>query len=121
MYCRRLIGIVAYVFDSTYLDRIVTPQTWCTILAPQTQCRTIPQTQCRTIIKNVPKSKQKKSSINNNNLQSILTLCKTVEAHYNSPQDIEWACINNEIYLLQSRPITTLGVEKDHPHQQICR
>ena len=73
----------------------------------------------------MPKSKQKKSSINNNNLQSIVTLCKTVEAHYNSPQDIEWACINNEIYLLQSRPITTLGVEKDlekdHLHQQICR
>ena len=32
-----------------------------------------------------------------------------VEAHYGEPQDIEWAMTDGEIYLVQSRPITTLG------------
>ena len=32
-----------------------------------------------------------------------------VEQHYGSPQDIEWAISNGRLYLLQSRPITTLN------------
>ena len=31
-----------------------------------------------------------------------------VEAHYGSPQDIEWAMVGKTLYLLQSRPITSL-------------
>jgi len=31
-----------------------------------------------------------------------------VEAHYNAPQDIEWAIADGELYLLQARPITSL-------------
>src|SRR6185436_17983498 len=31
------------------------------------------------------------------------------EKHFGSPQDIEWALYNGEIYLLQSRPITTIA------------
>ncbi len=31
-----------------------------------------------------------------------------VEAHYGTPQDIEWAIAAEQIYLLQSRPITSL-------------
>jgi pyruvate, water dikinase len=31
-----------------------------------------------------------------------------VEAHYGEPQDVEWAIAGDEIYLVQSRPITTL-------------
>jgi len=30
-----------------------------------------------------------------------------IENHYGSPQDIEWAMADGEIYILQSRPITT--------------
>jgi len=32
-----------------------------------------------------------------------------VERHYGSPQDTEWAMAGGETYLVQSRPITTLG------------
>ncbi len=32
-----------------------------------------------------------------------------VQAHYGSPQDIEWAIAGGRQYLVQSRPITTLG------------
>ncbi|RKG95096.1 phosphoenolpyruvate synthase [Corallococcus sp. CA053C] len=32
-----------------------------------------------------------------------------VERHYGAPQDIEWAEENGRLYLVQSRPVTTLG------------
>jgi pyruvate,water dikinase len=35
-----------------------------------------------------------------------------VERHYGKPQDVEWAIAGNDIFLVQSRPITTL----DAPH-----
>jgi pyruvate,water dikinase len=33
---------------------------------------------------------------------------RNIEAHFGSPQDIEWSIADNEIFILQSRPITTL-------------
>ncbi len=34
-------------------------------------------------------------------------LIKKIEQHYYFPQDIEWAMENNQLYIVQSRPITT--------------
>ncbi|WP_420631789.1 phosphoenolpyruvate synthase [Candidatus Leptofilum sp.] len=39
---------------------------------------------------------------------ALAQLGKQIEAHYNQPQDIEWAIAEGELYLLQTRPITTL-------------
>jgi len=33
---------------------------------------------------------------------------RSIEAHFGSPQDIEWCLVDGEISILQSRPITTL-------------
>ena len=33
---------------------------------------------------------------------------RKIEAHFGSPQDIEWCLAENEFYIVQSRPITTL-------------
>ncbi|MDO8642765.1 MAG: PEP/pyruvate-binding domain-containing protein [Candidatus Woesearchaeota archaeon] len=42
-------------------------------------------------------------------LNALWQLAKKIEAHYNYPQDIEWAVgEDKKIYILQSRPITTL-------------
>ena len=38
----------------------------------------------------------------------LATLGKIAEDHYGVPQDIEWAIVGNEIFILQSRPITTI-------------
>ena len=38
----------------------------------------------------------------------LARLAARVEAHYGSPQDTEWAVENGAIFLVQSRPITTL-------------
>ncbi len=39
---------------------------------------------------------------------ALAELGKRIEAHYQKPQDIEWAIADGQIYLLQTRPITTL-------------
>lgn len=38
-----------------------------------------------------------------------------IEDHYDCPQDIEWAICKDTLYLLQSRPITTLNTNKQEP------
>jgi len=41
-------------------------------------------------------------------IMKLAQLCYQIEKHYKYPQDIEWATENNNFYILQSRPITTL-------------
>ena len=41
--------------------------------------------------------------------KAVADLAKRVEALLGNPQDIEWAFMNNKLFLLQSRPITTLS------------
>lgn len=38
----------------------------------------------------------------------LAELCKKIENHYGFPCDIEWAFANDQFYITQSRPITTL-------------
>lgn len=48
------------------------------------------------------------SSLNQNQIQQLYDLGLKIEKKFDYPQDIEWAIENNEIYILQTRPITTL-------------
>lgn len=45
----------------------------------------------------------------------IFEMGQRIERHYGSPQDIEWAVCEDRLYILQSRPITTL--EEERPKQ----
>ena len=49
----------------------------------------------------------KTPSLNSEQVLELNTLAKQVEEHYQMPVDIEWAFANDELYLLQVRPITT--------------
>lgn len=45
--------------------------------------------------------------------EQIITLAKLgqkIQQHYFFPQDLEWAVENNKIYIVQSRPITTINL-----------
>lgn len=42
-------------------------------------------------------------------LAAVAELVRRDEAHYGSPQDVEWAVEGNRIYLVQSRPVTAVG------------
>ena len=35
-------------------------------------------------------------------------LGRKLEEHFGVPQDVEWAIAGGQVYLLQSRPVTTL-------------
>jgi len=47
-------------------------------------------------------------SLTEKQLDEVYQLVKQCEEHFGCPQDIEWAIADGKLYLLQSRPITTL-------------
>ncbi|RUS97368.1 pyruvate, water dikinase [Dulcicalothrix desertica PCC 7102] len=52
---------------------------------------------------------QTEQLLNNEQITQIATLVRQVGKHFGRPQDIEWAIEDKQLYLLQSRPITTLA------------
>ena len=57
----------------------------------------------------IPLTKQKE--VKQNYLKkrsSHLQIRKQLEAHYYFPQDSEWAIEGNKVYIVQTRPITTI-------------
>src|SRR3989344_5167067 len=57
----------------------------------------------------VPKSQQSKQKLSDKHILELATLGKKIHTHYFFPQDIEWALESGRLYIVQSRPITTLG------------
>ena len=57
---------------------------------------------------NLPPEQQRQPTLSAGELHALTDLGRRVEAHYGKPQDIEWAFAEGQLYLLQSRPITTL-------------
>lgn len=56
----------------------------------------------------VPAEKQTRPSLKHDEIQILLGLGKKVENHYGTPQDLEWSMEDGKIYLVQTRPITSL-------------
>ncbi|MFA5333786.1 MAG: phosphoenolpyruvate synthase [Candidatus Nanoarchaeia archaeon] len=57
---------------------------------------------------------QEKQVLKDEVILKLAKIIKSIEDHYDFPQDIEWAVENNEIFITQSRPITTLdNLKKD--------
>ena len=52
---------------------------------------------------------QKAQLLNEKELKGLVDLATKIEEHYKEPQDIEWGIVKKKIYILQSRPITTLN------------
>jgi len=51
----------------------------------------------------------KQQVLKDNETTRLAEIALRLEAHYQKPQDIEFAIERNEIYIVQTRPITTLG------------
>ncbi|MFA5303775.1 MAG: phosphoenolpyruvate synthase [Candidatus Nanoarchaeia archaeon] len=63
---------------------------------------------------NVEEDLQEKQVLKDEVILKLAKIIKSIEDHYDFPQDIEWAVENNEIFITQSRPITTLdNLKKD--------
>ena len=56
----------------------------------------------------VPIGQREIPSLQRGRVAELGKLGMQVDAFYDAPQDVEWACANGQFYLLQARPITTL-------------
>lgn len=62
-----------------------------------------------TLERETPAIERERLSLSNAELRELKELGEQVEAYYGAPQDIEWAIVNKKLYLLQTRPITSLA------------
>lgn len=55
----------------------------------------------------VPKELQRKQKLNDKEIRILAETCRDVEKLFGASQDIEWGVNDNNLFILQSRPITT--------------
>ncbi len=61
----------------------------------------------------VPDNKKNMKVLEDTEILKLVELGEVVEDLYGIPQDVEWAIKNHEIFMLQSRPITTIKKKKE--------
>ncbi|MEI6104995.1 MAG: phosphoenolpyruvate synthase [Methanothrix sp.] len=67
-----------------------------------------PKTQ-KTVTIKVPDEKKEAIVLTDNEAIELAKYAEILEKHYGIPQDIEWGIEKDKIYILQSRPITTIN------------
>ncbi|WP_416838996.1 phosphoenolpyruvate synthase [Haloferax sp. DFSO52] len=63
----------------------------------------------QTVDREVPSEKRHERVLTDDEIARLLELGELVEDHYGTPQDVEWAVYDGDVYMLQSRPITTIS------------
>ena len=58
---------------------------------------------------NVAKNKVHAIKLSASDIMTLGEFALRLESHYGYPQDIEWAIEDGKVYILQTRPVTTLG------------
>jgi pyruvate,water dikinase len=61
-----------------------------------------------TIARAVERPRRMTSALTDEQLVTLVTLCRDIENRYARPMDIEWAFARQSIFILQARPITSL-------------
>jgi len=57
----------------------------------------------------VPADKQQAQKISDEDIIHLARIGKQLEEHYKTPQDIEWAKEGKSLYIVQTRPVTTIN------------
>ncbi|MDO8510973.1 MAG: phosphoenolpyruvate synthase [Nanoarchaeota archaeon] len=55
----------------------------------------------------IPKDRQERQVLNEKQIKELARLGKKLEEHYGKPQDVEWAVEKEEIFIVQTRAVTT--------------
>lgn len=55
----------------------------------------------------IPKDKQERQVLNEKQIKELARLGKKLEEHYDKPQDVEWAVEKEEVFIVQTRAVTT--------------
>ena len=66
-----------------------------------------------TRLVNVPASRQDARVLSDAEVAKLAMYGRIAENHYGVPQDVEWGIVGGEFFILQSRPITTIGNRKE--------
>jgi len=66
-----------------------------------------------TVQLDIEDDRRKSRVLSDEEIDRLVTLGERVEDHYGTPQDVEWAIHDDEIFMLQSRPITTIQESDD--------
>ncbi|MBC2195228.1 phosphoenolpyruvate synthase [Listeria booriae] len=61
-----------------------------------------------TETKSLPADQQTNQTITDRQILQLEQLGRSIEAYFGKPQDIEWCLADDQFYIVQSRPITTL-------------
>ncbi len=64
----------------------------------------------KNVIEKVPSRLSSKPKISERLILEVAKIGSQIEKHYYFPQDIEWAIEKNKVYIVQSRPITTISI-----------
>jgi pyruvate,water dikinase len=76
-----------------------------------------------TVELSTPAERREIPALRDEGVSELVALGQGIEAHYGTPQDIEWARAGGRFYVLQSRPITALSpaVEAADPEMEYNR
>ncbi len=66
-----------------------------------------------TKVVDVPADRQDTRVLTDAEIKKMAMYGKIAENHYGIPQDVEWSIVGGTLYILQSRPITTIGNRKE--------
>ncbi|MFB6305151.1 MAG: pyruvate, water dikinase, partial [Haloferacaceae archaeon] len=61
-----------------------------------------------TVEREVPEDRREERVLSDDEIADLVAIGDRVEDHYDEPQDVEWAIHDGDVYMLQSRPITTI-------------
>ncbi|WP_456434908.1 phosphoenolpyruvate synthase [Methanopyrus sp.] len=95
-----------YIVDKNTFEVIeeqISEQEWMYTKDPETG---------ETVKAEVPEDKRDARKLTDEEIKELAEIGVAVEEHYGFPQDIEWAIEGGEVYVLQSRPVTTIPEEE---------
>jgi pyruvate,water dikinase len=95
--------------DTTIIDKKVQKQEWQLMKNAQAVSGELEP----NIKVPVPTTTQSKQKLADKDIIELAKLGKMIEDHYQFPQDIEWAKQGTQLYILQTRPVTTLKQKLD--------
>ncbi len=67
----------------------------------------------KTVKVELPPEKARARVLSDSEIEELVKLGEIIEDHYGTPQDVEWAIEKGKIYIVQSRPITTIREKKE--------
>ena len=89
-------------FHRKILNKRISNQTWMLVRGESGEC----------IRKDIPSDVTDVQKITDDQIFELAEIGNQIEMHYNRPMDIEWCIEDDNLYVVQARPITTLSNEE---------